>query len=253
MAPILRAFESGSGRIGRKEYFPGTEVDQPNYHVLLDGRTVGPYDRKTIVGMRIKRMLTGDHLLVASDGTRLTVRELVGGPSAGPSAKRGASGRPGASPVLGTYTGILMEAGRRGIAVPPFKGELEVRVHADFLRLAGRRRRGFGWKDDRVKIALADVGHARAKGPRVDVWLQPPGSERLQRLALHMFTAEAAEELLHCLPPATTDPDQPGAARVRAAEARPAVPAARALAAAVLGISAVIALVLLVLMSARPF
>jgi len=224
-------------------------VDQPNYHVLLDGGTVGPYDRKTIVGMRIKHMLTGDHLLVAADGTRLTVRELVGGPA----ANRGASGRPGAPPVLGTYTGMLMEAGRRGILVPAFKGELEVRVHADVLRLAGRRRRGFGWKDDRVRIALADMAHARARGARVDIWLQPPGSKRLQRLALHMFTAEAAEDLLACLPPATTDPDQPGAARVRAAEVGPTAPAARALAVAVLGISAVIALVLLVLLSARIY
>lgn len=253
MAPILGAFESGSGRIARKE-FPGTEVDQPNYHVLLDGRTVGPYDRKTIVGMRIKRMLTGDHLLVAADGSRLTVRELVGGPQAGPSARRGAPGAPAAgSPVLGTFTGIRMEAGRGGTPIPAFKGELEVRVHADVLRLAGRRRRGFGWKDDRVKIALAEVVHARTKGPRADIWLQPAGAKKLQRMALHMFTAEAAEELLHCLPPATTDPDQPAAARVRAAEVQPAVPAARALAVAVLGISLVMALVLLVLMSSRIY
>lgn len=225
-------------------------MEQPNYHVLLDGRSVGPYDRKTIVGMRIKRMLTGDHLLVAADGTRLTVRELVGGASAKPGAS---GGRAAGSPVLGTYTGILMGARRRGTPVPAFKGEMEVRVHADLLRLAGRRRRGFGWKDDRVKIALADVAHARAKGPRVDLWLQPAGSSQLQRLALHMFTAEAAEDLLRCLPPATTDPDQPAAVRVRAAEVRQSVPAARALTVAVLGISLVIALVLLVLLSPRLF
>lgn len=32
-------------------------VDEPIsiYHVLLEGRTVGPYDRRTIVGMRIKK------------------------------------------------------------------------------------------------------------------------------------------------------------------------------------------------------
>lgn len=229
-------------------------MDQPNYHVLLDGRTVGPYDRKTIVGMRIKRMLTGDHLLVAADGTRLTVRELVGGPTAGPRSGRHASRSPaGSSPVLGTYTGILVQAGWRSGPVPAFKGELEVRVHADRLRLAGRRRRGFGWKDDRVKVPLADVAHARAKGPRVDFWLQPAGSKRSQRVALHMFTAEAAAELLGCLPPAMTDPDQPAAVRARAAAGRSAAPAGRALAVAVLGVSAVIALVLLVLMSSRIY
>lgn len=229
-------------------------MDQPNYHVLLDGRTVGPYDRKTIVGMRIKHMLTGDHQLVAPDGTRLTVRELVGGTSAAPPANGDSAVRPGTgSPVLGTFTGILVETGRRGRAVPAFKGELEVRAHADVLRLAGRRRRGLGWKDDRVKLALSDMVHASAKGPLVDIWLQPAGSKQLQRVALHMFTAEAAEELLACLPPATTDPDQPGAARVRAAQVRPPVPAARALAVAVLGVALVIALVLVVLVSSRSY
>lgn len=229
-------------------------MEQPNYHVLLDGRTVGPYDRKTIVGMRVKHMLTGDHLLVAADGTRLTVRELVGGTSAGPAARGGGSGeRATASAVLGTYTGILVEAGRRGMRIPRFKGELEVRVHADVLRLAGRRRRGFGWKDDRIKIALADVAHARVKGPRLDLWLQPAASRHVQRLALHMFTAEAAEELIGCLPPATTDPEQPAASRVRTAEAQPPVPAGRALAVAILGVSLVIALVLLVLMAPRTY
>jgi len=228
-------------------------VDQPNYRVLLDGRTVGPYDRKTIVGMRVKRMLTGDPLLVAGDGPRLTVRELVGAPPADPPGRREASGgSTGASPVLGTYTGILVEA-PRGMGIPAFKGELEVRVHADVLRLAGRRRRGFGWKDDRVKIPLADVVHAHAKGPRLDAWLQAPDSKRLRRLALHMFTAEAAEEVLHCLPAGTTDPDHPAAARVRSAEAGPALPANRALAVAVLGISLVIGLMLLVLVSLRIY
>jgi len=35
-------------------------VDQTIYHVLLEGRKVGPYDRRTIVGMRIKKTLTSD-------------------------------------------------------------------------------------------------------------------------------------------------------------------------------------------------
>ena len=30
---------------------------------MLEGRQVGPYDRRTIVGMRIKNTLTSDHLL----------------------------------------------------------------------------------------------------------------------------------------------------------------------------------------------
>ena len=44
------------------------------YHVVLEqGRTLGPFDRRTIVGMRIKKALTSKHVLVDSAGTRLTV------------------------------------------------------------------------------------------------------------------------------------------------------------------------------------
>ena len=52
-------------------------MENPVYHVLLDGRTVGPYDRRTIVGMRVKKTLGSDHVLVGADGARTTVGALV--------------------------------------------------------------------------------------------------------------------------------------------------------------------------------
>jgi len=230
-------------------------VEQPNYHVLLDGRTVGPYDRRTIVGMRIKRTLTSDHLLVTADGTRLTVRELVGGAAGGGARGSGSPGGPATSSrALATYTAILMEVGRRGFAIPRFKGEVEMRIQAEVLRLAGRRRRWFGWKDERIKLPLAGVAHARAKGPRLDLWLARDGeSGQLQHLALHLFTAEAAQEVLGWLPPAASDPEQPAAAAARAVDAKRAVPAGRALAIAVAALGLVIGVLLLVLLSRRIY
>lgn len=227
-------------------------MEQPNYHVLLDGRTVGPYDRRTIVGMRIKRTLTSDHLLVTADGTRLTVRELVGG---GTARGRGAPGGPATSSrALATYTAILMEAGRRGFAIPRFKGEIEMRVQAEVLRLEGRRRCWFGWKQERIKLPLGGVAQARVTGPRVDLWLAQGGeSGPLQRLALHLFTAEAAQEFLGWLPAAASDPERPAAAAARTADGKGPVPAGRALAIAVAALALVIGMVLLVLMSRRVY
>ena len=46
----------------------GDEVDKPVYHVLLDGRRVGPYDRRTIVGMKVRKTLSSKHVLVGADG-----------------------------------------------------------------------------------------------------------------------------------------------------------------------------------------
>ena len=53
-------------------------MDNPVYHVVLEGRTIGPYDRRTIVGMRIKKTLTSDHVLIDSGGAQLTVADLIG-------------------------------------------------------------------------------------------------------------------------------------------------------------------------------
>ena len=52
-------------------------MENPVYHVLLEGRKVGPYDRRTIVGMRVKKTLDSKSVLLGSDGTRITVADLV--------------------------------------------------------------------------------------------------------------------------------------------------------------------------------
>ena len=87
------------------------------------------------------------------------------------------------------------------VEIHAFRGEVEVRVHPDMLRIAGSYRTGRAIKDGRVKLALKDIVHARIAGSRVDLWLRT-GHEPLQRLALDLFTDEAAGELLKWLPDA---------------------------------------------------
>jgi hypothetical protein len=168
-------------------------VDQPLFHVLLEGRKVGPYDRRTIVGMRIKKTLTSDHVLIGVDGTQLTVADLIGRPAPKPfNAERSGS----FSIVHATFPASLLEVEGNGIDIPAFKGEMEARVQADVLRLAGRFRRGLGWKEDRIKIPLKDVVHARVKGTQVELWLRSAGKSALQRICLELFTPEAAGDLV---------------------------------------------------------
>src|SRR5690606_30462097 len=57
----------------------GKRLEKPVYHVVLEGRTLGPYDRRTIVGMRVRKTLASDNVLVDPSGARLTVGELVRG------------------------------------------------------------------------------------------------------------------------------------------------------------------------------
>lgn len=108
------------------------------YHVLLDGRKVGPYDRRTIVGMRVKKTLGNDHVLIGADGSRLTVGELIGDPRAVAQAQRVRSAT--GSLVQASYRARLAHGARGPLRLPAFQDEIEMRVQGDVLRVAGRFR-----------------------------------------------------------------------------------------------------------------
>jgi hypothetical protein len=188
-------------------------LDQTIYHVLLEGRTVGPYDRRTIVGMRIKNALTGEDVLIGTNGARLTVADLIG---RAPVAQFNPDRSGSFSVVQATYTAGLVDRQGRGIEIPEFKGEVEVRVQGEVLRLAGRYRHGLRWKEGRVKIVLKDVVHARVNGSQTELWLRNGASDRLQRVTLELFTHEAAGELAEWLPGATPFPKPVAAGSARA-------------------------------------
>lgn len=182
------------------------------YHVLLEGRTVGPYDRRTIVGMRVKKALTSKHLLVGPDGVQLTVAELLNGKPAPPKFEPSRSGS--YSVIQATHPAKLLEVEGSGYEIPPFKGDVEIRVQTKVLRLSGRCRDGLAWKEERVKVPLQDIAHARLRGSIVDLWVRPASGKPLQRLSLEMGTREAAGELAESLPHAAPWPgSEPLAAR----------------------------------------
>ena len=221
-------------------------MDETVYHVLLEGRTVGPYDRRTIVGMRIKKTLTSDHVLISTDGAQLTVADLIGQRAAQPFNPERSGGF---SIVQATFSASLLEVDGPGIAIPKFKDEIQARVQGDVLRLAGRFRHGLGWKEDRIKIVLKDVVHARVRGSQVELWLRNAES-RLQRIALELFTAESAGEFADWLPAATPFPE-PVAVMPAIAVAPSSVVSHTGLWVAVLGLSLVMAMMLMVLVLRR--
>jgi hypothetical protein len=222
-------------------------VDETVYHVLLEGRTVGPYDRRTIVGMRIKKTLTSDHVLISSEGAQLTVADLIG---QRPSQPFNPERSGGFSIVQATFSASLLEVDGPGMAIPKFKDEIQVRVQGNVLRLAGRFRKGLGWKEDRVKIVLDDVTHARVRGSQVELWLRNAPESRLQRVALELFTPETAGEFADWLPAATPLPE-PAAAAPAVSSAPYPLESHAGLWVAVLGLSLVMTMMLVVLVLRR--
>lgn len=215
-------------------------MEQTFYHVLLEGRTVGPYDRRTIVGMRIKKALTSAHVLVATDGTQLTVADLIG--RRPPPFRPTRSGS--FSVVHATYPASLLDVRGRGMAILRFKGEAEARVQEDVLRLAGRYRQGLRWKEGRVKIPRKDVAHVGVAGSQVELWRRNGRPAGFQRIHLELFTPEAARDLVQWFPAASPLPE-PGAEG--AAASRPGA-ASHGLWIAVGGAAVAVGLLLMVLL-----
>jgi hypothetical protein len=181
---------------------PGDEVDNPMYHVLLDGRRVGPYDRRTIVGMKVRKTLSRDHVLVGADGVELTVAELVrqGQPEGGfPASDNGPLAGGSYSVVQGIHAAHLLEVEGKGYAIPPFKGEIEVRVQTKVLRVSGRFRAGLAWREERVKFPLQDIAHAHLRGTVVDLWVRTAEPSGMQRITLDLLKQDAAGELAESL------------------------------------------------------
>lgn len=184
----------------------GVVVENRLYHVVHEGRRLGPFNRRTIVGMKVKKALAASDVLVGADGAQLTVAELVRqgqAPDAGfvlSSDARPAPGSATHSVVRGIYAATLLEGEAGGLRVPPFQGQLEVRVQTQVLRISGRFREGLGWREDRIKFPLQDIAHARLRGTVVDLWVRAPGQAALQRLSLDLLHAESAGELAESLP-----------------------------------------------------
>lgn len=177
-------------------------MDDPVYHVVLEGRKLGPYDRRTIVGMRIRKTLASKDVLLGADGARLTVGELVRGmPAEAPPASRSGEATPSYSVIQGLHAATLVEVKGEGYAIPPYKGEVEVRVQTTVLRMSGRYREGLAWKEERVKFPLQDVAHARLRGSIVDLWVRTAAAgQALQQITLDLGSAESAGDLAEKLP-----------------------------------------------------
>jgi hypothetical protein len=200
----------------------GGAVENGVYHVVHDGRRLGPFDRRTIIGMKVKKALAAADVLVGADGVQLTVAELVrqgqaadgGFVMRGDASQAPAAGRP---VVHGIYTATVLTLESGGYRVPPFKGEVEVRVQSQALRISGRFREGLGWREDRVKFPLQDIAHARLHGTVVDLWVRTPEHPALQRLSLDLQQPESAGELAESLPHAAPWPgSEPLAGRSQA-------------------------------------
>ncbi|WP_298924570.1 hypothetical protein [uncultured Ramlibacter sp.] len=202
--------------------------------------------------MRIKKTLTSEHVLIDTGGLQLTVADLIGRRPRNNDFHPNRTG--GFSIVQATYPGSVLEVQGKGFDIPAFRDEVEVRVQADVLRIAGRYPTGlFGWREGRIKLPLQDIIHTRQRGSRVDLWLRT-GQAQMQRLALEMFTHDTAAALVQWLPLATPWPEPTAElVPVHAPHVPVAAPAAQVLWVSLASVVLVVGVVLTVLMIRRVY
>jgi len=139
-------------------------ADSPyHYHLLMPDQQLGPYDRRTIVGMHIRKLIEGQLTVQRSDGHHMTVVQLLADRfemADGESLSR-QSASPPASGIWPTFLvdfgGSLMKAGALG-----FIGKGELRFQGDILRMTANRKSGLmSSRQVRIKIRLVDLASVK--------------------------------------------------------------------------------------------
>lgn len=135
-----------------------------SYRLLLQNRQLGPFDRKTIVGMRMKKLVPKETKVLRSDGLMMTVAQLLVDRLEQRDLFTGlVPVAPGlVSALWPTFTvdfgGGWLRSGALG-----FVGKGELRCQDDALRVSGQRKNKlWGKRLERFKIALTDISHAVA-------------------------------------------------------------------------------------------
>ncbi len=140
-------------------------ADSPyRYHLLVGSRQLGPYDRKTIVGMRIKKLIDNELQTRRSDGHLMTVAQLLADrfemADSVSLQKQAAS-----PPASGIWPAFLMDCG--GNLLKPgalgFIGKGELRFQGDHLRITANRKVGLmSVKTERLKLPILSLASAHA-------------------------------------------------------------------------------------------
>jgi hypothetical protein len=130
-----------------------------SYRLLLQNRQLGPFDRKTIAGMRMKKLVPKETKVLRSDGLMMTVAQLLVDRLEQRDLFTGlVPVAPGlVSALWPTFTvdfgGGWLRAGAFGLV-----GKGELRCQDDVLRVSGQRKSLLrGSRLARFKIALTDI------------------------------------------------------------------------------------------------
>jgi hypothetical protein len=180
------------------------------YSLFVNGRHLGPYERRMIVGMRVKNLVTDNQLVQRHDGLDMTVAELM--KDRDESAKYNAAyyeASPDSqlhAPSSGMWPqfsvrfgGGPMKAGALG-----FNGSGTVAYHGDELRFKGNRRNSnFGMTRQEERLPVRAIESSMADDGSVELVLKPGfgpnASDHSQLVRFELANQREATELWELL------------------------------------------------------
>lgn len=148
------------------------------YSLFVNGKPLGPYERRMIVGMRVKKIVKGDHMLWRDDGVEMSVAELMRDRDESTPASvahdhlaLSTLGPPssGMWPQFNVlFGGNALKPGAWG-----FSGNGHVSYHGDELRFKGRRRnKNFGVSRQEESLPLSAVESSKCSDCILEIRLQ---------------------------------------------------------------------------------
>jgi hypothetical protein len=149
------------------------------YSLFVNGKSLGPYERRMIVGMHVKKIVEGDQMVWRDDGLEMSVAQLVQDRDESTPASVAhdhlALSTLGA-PSSGMWPQFNVRFG--GSAVKPgawgFSGNGHVSYHGDELRLKGRRRnKNLGMSRQEESLPLAAMADTLCMYCILQISLQP--------------------------------------------------------------------------------
>ena len=175
------------------------------YSLFVNGKPLGPYERRMIVGMSVKKVITGENMLWRDDGVEMSVEQLIQDRDESTMASvahdhlaLSTLGPPssGMWPQFSVrYGGSAMKPGAWG-----FSGNGQVSYHGDELRFKGQRRnKNLGMSRYEESLPLSAIALAQCMACILQISLQPGlafgESNEDTLLALEFATPQEANEL----------------------------------------------------------
>jgi hypothetical protein len=196
------------------EVIRGIELVSYKYSLFVNGKSLGPYERRMIVGMRVKKIVSDDQTVFRDDGLDMTVAQLL--KDRDEAARHPNTGRDShQESVLGApssgmwpqfnvrFGGGPIKAGALG-----FNGGGQISYQGDMLSVRGNRRnKNLGMSKQEDKLPTNAIESSVLDGTVVEILLKPGLSyrESIEGIPARLECAtedEAAElwELLNMAP-----------------------------------------------------